>query len=101
MDHCVCMAAWINEMNRLLRSINGQASCSGEQCFTNEFGGQSSEGGLSPEDTVALVPFVIMLVAFLVMSVRHFSNRRPAPEEPNDCGALNDSAPQPPQPHND
>eukprot|EP00658_Telonema_sp_P-2_P016334 TRINITY_DN16337_c0_g1_i5.p1 TRINITY_DN16337_c0_g1~~TRINITY_DN16337_c0_g1_i5.p1 ORF type:complete len:105 (-),score=27.36 TRINITY_DN16337_c0_g1_i5:291-605(-) len=75
MDNCVCITEWLNRMQSLLQSINGQQACTSEQCFTNEFGGQSRGGELSPEDTVALVPFVIMLVVFLVLSVRHFSNR--------------------------
>lgn len=98
MDNCVCITEWLNKMTNLLQSINGQSACSGEQCFTNEFGGQSSSGELSPEDTITLVPFVIMLVVFLVLSVRHFANRRSAPpEDADDCGALNNTAGHPHQ----
>merc|ERR1712166_545573 len=75
MDNCVCITEWLSKMTSLLQSINGQEACTSEQCFTNEFGVQNNSSEMSPEDTMALVPFVIMLIVFMVMSVRHFSQR--------------------------
>merc|ERR1711934_405752 len=99
-DNCVCISEWLNKMTQLLQSLQGSQSCTSEQCFQDgELGGQQGVD-LPPEQLLMLVPLVLMFVTFLVMSGRHFSQRRQQQQQ-----ALGDQKvsggpphPDPPQP---
>merc|ERR1712046_186276 len=75
-DNCVCISEWLNKMSSLLQSLQGSASCTSEQCFTDGELGQQQGVDVPPEQLLVLVPLVLMFVTFLVMSGRHFSQRR-------------------------
>lgn len=100
MDHCVCVNEWLNKMTQLLQSLQGSASCTSEQCFTDGEMGEQQALDLPPEQLLMLVPLVLMFVTFLVMSGSHFAQRRDRNRE-----ALGDQKvsgggphPDPPQP---
>jgi len=77
MDNCICVNEWLNKMTQLLNSLQGSASCTSEQCFTDgEMGGQPQTADVPPEQLLMIVPLVLMFVTFVVMSGSHFSQRR-------------------------
>merc|ERR1711943_85646 len=76
MDNCICVNEWLNKMTQLLNSLQGSASCTSEQCFQDGELGQQQGVDLPPEQLLMAVPMVLMFVTFVVMSGRHFAQRR-------------------------
>merc|ERR1711959_504809 len=96
MDNCICVNEWLNKMTQLLNSLQGSASCTSEQCFQDGELGERQAVDVPPEQLLMLVPMVLMFVTFLVMSGRHFAERRN-----RNARAAGDQKPSGGQPHPD